>query len=190
MIVYFSVWAVAARLVQGDNHGFAFGHAVFTIGVVFINIKLLFLDVHHKTVIILGALVITVGGWFIFNLLYSVGAPVFLKEKIVHDGFIHVFGPQLWWWASVGLGLTAVVGLELILKAVVRVYYPTDAEQWQEIEKAGNVKQVLKQHAAERGEAAAGVADLDLPQSRDGTKGGGRGTTSISVRPSIDWARV
>lgn len=190
MIAYFSVWAVVATLVQGDNHVFAFGHAVFTIGVVFINIKLLFLDVHHKTGIILGALFITIGGWFAYNLLYSAVAPVVLKEMMVHDGFIHIFGAQLWWWASVGLGLTAVIGLELVLKAFTRVYYPTDAEQWQEIEKAGNVKQVLKEHAAWRGETATGVAELDHPQSRDGAKGGGRGTTSISVRPSIDWARV
>ncbi|KAK8062978.1 phospholipid-translocating ATPase [Apiospora hydei] len=178
LIAYFLVWAVE------DNHLFAFGHAVFTISVVFINIKLLFLDVHHKTVIILGALFITVGGWFVYNLLLSAVSPAVMKEKMVHGGFIHIFGRQLWWWASVALGLVAVVGLELVLKAIARVYFPTDAEQWQEIERAGNVKQVLKEHAAEHGEAA-GVADLE----EDHETKGGRGT-SISVRPSIDWTRV
>ncbi|KAK8054698.1 hypothetical protein PG994_009765 [Apiospora phragmitis] len=149
VIAYFSVWAVEETLVQGDNHLFAFGHAVFTICVLFINIKLLFLDMHYKTAIILGALFITVGGWFAFNLVLSAASPAVSEGKMVHDGFIHVFGSQLWWWASVVLGLVHLVGLELVLKTVARIYFPTVAEQWQEIERAGDVRKVLKEHAAE-----------------------------------------
>ncbi|KAK8096982.1 aminophospholipid transporter protein [Apiospora kogelbergensis] len=187
----FSVWAVEETLVQGDNHIFAFGDAVFTISVVFINIKLLFLDVHHKTVIIMGALFITVAGWFLYNLLLSAASPAVHKEKLVHGGFIHVFGTQLWWWASVGLGLVAVVGLELVLTAVSRVYFPTDAEQWQEIERAGDVRKVLKEHAAEHGDAAGMLeADHHPGQQQDGAKGAKGGAAKLSVTTSIDWARV
>lgn len=190
-IAFFSVWAVEETLVQGDNHIFAFGDAVFTISVVFINIKLLFLDVHHKTVIIMGALFITVAGWFLYNLLLSAASPAVHKEKLVHGGFIHVFGTQLWWWASVGLGLVAVVGLELVLTAVSRVYFPTDAEQWQEIERAGDVRKVLKEHAAEHGDAAGMLeADHHPGQQQDGAKGAKGGAAKLSVTTSIDWARV
>ncbi|KAK8859877.1 phospholipid-transporting ATPase DNF3 [Apiospora arundinis] len=191
VIAYFAVWAVVETLVQGDNHVFAFGHAVFTISVVFINIKLLFLDVHHKTVIIMGAFLITVAGWFFYNLLLSAASPAVLKQKMVHDGFIKVFGPQLWWWASVGLGLVAVVGLELVMTAVSRVYFPTDAETWQEIERAGDVLEVLKEHAAERGEATDHHQYAGGQQQQEiSAKGANGGAATLSVNTSIDWARV
>ncbi|KAK8137057.1 phospholipid-translocating P-type ATPase [Apiospora sp. TS-2023a] len=146
MIIYFSVWAVEVTLVQGDNHVFAFGHAVFTTAVLFINIKLFF--IHDKTIIILGAMFLTIGGWFVYNLLFSAVGPVVSNgHMMVRNGFIDLFGRQLWWWSSVGLGLAGVIGLELVIKAVTRVYYPTDAELWQEIEKEGDVGDVLKEHA-------------------------------------------
>ncbi len=51
------------------------------------------------------------------------------------------------------VAITAVIVLELLLTGIRRVYFPKDQDLMQEIENYEGVMTVMKEHAAERGEA-------------------------------------
>lgn len=61
--------------------------------------------------------------------------PLKFGPYIVRDAFIHNFGHTLSWWTIVLLELAALVVMELVVQAVRRVYWPTDQDLMQRIEK-------------------------------------------------------
>ena len=73
---------------------------------------------------------------------------------IVRDAFIDNFGRKLRWWTTVLLELTALVVAELAVQAVRRVYWPTDQDLMQRMEKDTDIKSIFKENAqaAEHGE--------------------------------------
>lgn len=156
VIVYLIVYTVYRDvLFTSDNNLFAFGQLAFTICVLFINTKLFVLEMHHKTIVTTVGWCLTIWGWFMFNLLIS-GTHVMsavIGPYPVRDDFIHNFGRQLLWWVTVLLALAAGLVLELCVTSLRRVYFPTDQDLWQEIERSGT-GDVLNEHAAERGEVS------------------------------------
>jgi phospholipid-translocating ATPase len=82
---------------------------------------------------------------------------------IVRDGFTQNFGRQLLWWATVLVGLAALVVAELVVQALRRVYWPNDQDLMQRIEKDALAQGKLRDRAqaAERGEAE-GIELRDL----------------------------
>lgn len=94
-------------------------------------------------------------GWFLWNLILSGLYRKSFGPYIVRDAFIDNFGRQLKWWATVLISLGALVVVELVIQAVRRVYWPTDQDIMQRIEKDANATRKLQDQAkaAERGEA-------------------------------------
>lgn len=53
----------------------------------------------------------------------------------MHGAFIHNFGPQPAWWTTVILGVATLTVIELVVQSIRRVYWPTDQDIMQRIEK-------------------------------------------------------
>ena len=70
----------------------------------------------------------------------------------MRHGFTRNFGRNSQWWITGTLAIAAVNVLEFSVTSLRRVYWPRDADLWQEIEKLGHTEVVLKEHTAERGE--------------------------------------
>ncbi|KFA79859.1 hypothetical protein S40288_03763 [Stachybotrys chartarum IBT 40288] len=152
---FYTMWAVYDNaLFTSDTSLYAIGVVCFTVSVVYINIKLLILDLHTKTIITFGGFAVSVVGWFVWLLILSGAYERSVGPYIVRDGFIENFGRQLLWWATVLLGLTILVVAELVLQAVRRVYWPNDQDLMQRIEKDALAQGKLRDQAqaAERGE--------------------------------------
>ncbi|KAI0123941.1 phospholipid-translocating P-type ATPase [Xylariales sp. AK1849] len=135
VIIYKVIYTVYANgLATSDL--FAFGQLIFTVCVVFINIKLFILEMHHKTIISCIGWTSSVGGWFAWNLFMSGTSMVNATPSPypVRNGFIHNFGHQLLWWVTGLLALAAVMVFELCVKSVRRVYFPNDEDVEQENE--------------------------------------------------------
>ncbi|KAK4089232.1 hypothetical protein Purlil1_6221 [Purpureocillium lilacinum] len=145
LVIFFTMYGVYAQsLFTNDTSLFATGMICFTVAVIFINIKLLMLEVHSKTAIIFGGLIISVGGWFLWNIILSAGYKRQVGPYIVRDSFLRNFGRELQWWVTMLLGLTVLVALELVAQGVRRVYWPTDQDLMQRIERDKGVRRVMR----------------------------------------------
>jgi phospholipid-translocating ATPase len=78
---------------------------------------------------------------------------------MVRRAFLDNFGRQLSWWTTLLLALATLVVMDLVVQAVRRVYWPTDQDLMQRIEKDANARQALRDHAAL---TEAGIVDEDI----------------------------
>ncbi|EPE10524.1 phospholipid-transporting atpase 1 [Ophiostoma piceae UAMH 11346] len=119
--VWFACWAGYGAFQDGRDVGlFALGDLVFSVGIMWTNLKLLILDSHYKTLIVLVAFGVTIGGWWLWNILLSL---VYAKAPSPYDvrgGFLTVFGTHASWWATLVVTIGVLTVVELGYRAVVR----------------------------------------------------------------------
>ncbi|RBR25143.1 uncharacterized protein FIESC28_02051 [Fusarium coffeatum] len=143
-IIWYFTWCVYDKAgYDQDTSIFAMGMVSFTVAVIFINIKLLILEVHTKTWITFGGCLISVAGWFLWMLALSGIKPTSFGPYIVRNAFIDNYGRRLVWWTTVLLELIVLIVIELVVQAIRRVYFPSDQDLMQRIEKDGNVDRVF-----------------------------------------------
>lgn len=113
------------------------------------------LETHHKNIIIWGGFLLSVAGWWLWQLILSRMYEPVLDKYMVWSNFIEHFGPQLSWWAICFLELGALVILDLVVQSIRRVYFPTDQDLMQRIERDAKSKKAMKDHSSrlENGEA-------------------------------------
>ncbi|OAA53859.1 ATPase, P-type, phospholipid-translocating, flippase [Cordyceps fumosorosea ARSEF 2679] len=142
-IVYYITWAVYnSALFTEDTSLYAMGTICFTVGVIFINTKLFILELHSKTVITFAGYIITIGGWFIWLLILNKLMSASMNVYLVHDAFTRNFGTHLGWWTTLLVALTGPIMLELVVQGVRRVYWPTDTDLMQRMEKDADVLEI------------------------------------------------
>ncbi|KAI1435898.1 phospholipid-translocating P-type ATPase [Xylaria sp. CBS 124048] len=124
-----------------DNSLFAMGSLAMTIVIVLINVKILILEMHNKTWLSLFACALSIALWFLFSLVIGALPPKFSWGSIyrVYHGFLQTFGNSLAWWSVAIVGILIAVGFNLGVTAMQRVFFPTDRNLWQEVEKVGRV---------------------------------------------------
>ncbi|KAF4436512.1 phospholipid-translocating ATPase [Fusarium austroafricanum] len=143
-VIWYFTWCVYDKIFYDqDSSIFAMGMVSFTVAVIFINIKLLILEVHTKTIVTFGGCLLSVAGWFLWMLAISGAKPLSFGPYIVRDAFIKNFGRTLSWWTLVLLELIVLVVIDLVVQAIRRVYFPGDQDLMQRIEKDGNVDKVF-----------------------------------------------
>ncbi|KAI8963107.1 phospholipid-translocating P-type ATPase [Daldinia sp. FL1419] len=175
VVIYMMVWGYFKDILFTENNSlFPLGQLAFTVAVILINIKILILECHHKTVVIFVGFILSIVGWFVWNLFIGEIHPVEFGPYNVRHSFVSEFGNKLGWWAAAGATVAAVVTFELGLTALQRIYFPRDQHLWQEIEREGGVSGVLKEHAAEEGQAISPLVDLEGRNSNndDGSERG------------------
>ncbi|KAI5857450.1 phospholipid-translocating P-type ATPase [Durotheca rogersii] len=172
VIIYMVVWGFFKDILFTENNSlFPFGQLAFTVAVVVINVKILILECHNKTIITFTGFALSIILWFMWNLAIGGIYPVGIGPYIVRGSFVREFGNKLSWWTTAGAATAAVIAFELGITALQRIYFPRDHHLWQEIEREGGVLEVLAEHAAEegrasaeadrRGDGAAAASDLD-----------------------------
>ncbi|KAG5957074.1 hypothetical protein E4U58_006289 [Claviceps cyperi] len=179
-VIYYFPWGdFGAALETQDTSLYAMGALCFTVGVIFINVKLLILELHHKTVITFTGFFVSVTGWFLWCLFLSGMYPLKAGKDIVHNAFLRNFGRQLSWWATLLLALATLIVMDLVVQGVRRVYWPTDQDLMQRVEKDEPARRALYEGLA-GDEVAGGLAcgediemqdigagDLGADQSRE-----------------------
>ncbi|OAA41818.1 ATPase, P-type, phospholipid-translocating, flippase [Metarhizium rileyi] len=148
VIYYFTLGEFWSALFTVDTSLYAMGAVCFTVGVIFINMKLLILELHSKTVVTFGGFVVSVAGWFLWCLLLSGMYPQRVGKDMVRRGFLDNFGHQLSWWTTLLVALATLVVMDLVVQGIRRVYWPTDQDLMQRIERDAGARQALREHAA------------------------------------------
>ncbi|KAF1837813.1 phospholipid-translocating P-type ATPase [Decorospora gaudefroyi] len=149
MVVYFCMLGLYGQtLFTEDNSTFALGSITFTAAVWIIALKMQFIETHSKTITNFLAIFLSVGGWFLWNLILSSVYDPASKIYYVRDTFLRGFGATASWWACLVLILLAVVVFELATASLLAAYCTRDEDVFQALEKDPLVKRRFEEAAA------------------------------------------
>ncbi|KAL4764022.1 aminophospholipid-translocating P4-type ATPase DNF3 [Aspergillus foveolatus] len=140
MLVYFVMYGLFGNVLftTGNiNDIFSAGLLTFSACVIIINTKLQVLEVHNKTYLSLAVFIISVGGWFLWNMILS--RQYDFKSG---DGIYHVPGNFLLH------SVTAVIIFEIIVASLRANIFPTDVDVFQEYEKDLDIRKRFEEAAA------------------------------------------
>ncbi|KAL4872908.1 hypothetical protein BDV12DRAFT_160952 [Aspergillus spectabilis] len=153
MLVYFLMYALFGNIrftTGGINDIFSAGLLTYSACVVIINAKLQALEVHNKTYLSLAVFIISVGGWFLWNMILSKQYDFASGDGIYHvpSNFIHHAGLDLSFWTVLLIIITAVIIFELVVSSLRANLFPTDVDIFQEYEKDLDIRKRFEEAAA------------------------------------------
>jgi phospholipid-translocating ATPase len=109
------------------------------------------LQYHYKTWIPIFGAMLTIFGWWAWNLFLSAIYSNSAGPYTVYTGFMEHFGKSLTWWAVLGAVLAVVIVLELGVDVLRRTYWPTLIDLWQELEQDIGIRRRLEESGGEGG---------------------------------------
>ncbi|KAF3902763.1 hypothetical protein AA313_de0203802 [Arthrobotrys entomopaga] len=120
---------------------------VYTVIVLFVNTKLQFMEQHNITIVAVIVWVISVGGWFLWNVVilgygFSSWTIYYLPQEFV----LHV-GRDLLWWTVVLFVTGACIIFEITFKSLKTTFFPSEVDHFQLLQKDPIIKKKLE-HAA------------------------------------------
>ena len=148
VVIFFIMLGLYGRaLFTTDNDLFAMGALTFTACVIVIATKIQFLELHNKSITCAIAMVLSIGGWFLWNIILSA---VYSNNTIydVKQGFLQRFGRNALWWLTLILVVTACWSFEIAVKSLRVTWAPSDADIFQELEKDPICKERFREAAA------------------------------------------
>ena len=149
LIVYFTMYSIYGEaLFTRDNQLYAMGSLAFSSCVVIISVKLQVIELHNKSVAAVIALVLSIGGWWMWNLLLSAIYPVNAIYSVNHR-FLDGFGRNPLWWLTLLLIVMSVSLLEIMIKAIGTALSPTDVDIFQAYEQDREVRKRFEEAAAD-----------------------------------------
>lgn len=183
--MWFGVWlgygGVFGKI--NDTGLFALGDLAFTVGVVWINYKLLIIETHNKTMLILGSFGITFAGWWGWNSFLSGIYTPSPSPYDVRGGFTSIFGSDPIWWLTLIVVVLILICVELVYKTLRRYFIVSgswgwrpwratplggegsieewDLELWQELEQDPVIKERLRRISEEEESDSSGEEDAD-----------------------------
>ncbi|KAJ5319329.1 ATPase P-type K/Mg/Cd/Cu/Zn/Na/Ca/Na/H-transporter [Penicillium brevicompactum] len=152
VIIFFTMWSLygLARVNPSGNDIFSLGLLTFSACIIVINVKLQALEVHNKTYMSLAVIIISVGGWFVWDMILdreytmSSGKGVYF----VPGNFLQHSGHNLLFWVVLLLSVTAVILFEFTVSTLRALFFPTDVDIFQEYEQDLDIRKRFEEAAA------------------------------------------
>ncbi|PWY87714.1 haloacid dehalogenase-like hydrolase [Aspergillus heteromorphus CBS 117.55] len=153
MLIYFCMFSLFENVMftHTGSDIFSAGLLTFTACVIVINTKLQVLEVHNKTYLSLIIWIISVGGWFLWNLILTVRYNFSSGDGIYHvlDNFLYQSGRDLAFWAVLLITITAVIVFETTATALRALFFPTDVDVFQEYEQDLDIRKRFEEAASD-----------------------------------------
>ena len=149
VIVFFTMYSIYGEaLFTRDQQLYAMGALAFTACVTIISLKIQVLELHNKSIAAAIAIFLSVGGWWLWNLLLSLIYPQNVVYNVNH-GLLDRFGKNLLWWLTLILIVLAVSLFEITVKSVQTAVWPTDVDIFQRYEQDLDVRKRFEEAAAD-----------------------------------------
>ncbi|KIH92501.1 hypothetical protein SPBR_02177 [Sporothrix brasiliensis 5110] len=121
VLVWFTCWAGYGAFADGhDPNLFPLGNLVFSVCIMWTNIKLFILIAHNKTAVVLAGFGITVAGWWLWCIFLALAFTPSPSPYDVRGGLFTGYGRNLSWWTTVLIALTVLTVIELGYRAAKR----------------------------------------------------------------------
>ena len=129
-----------------DNGLYAMGDLTFTACIIVIATKIQFWGIHNKTYTCAISMFISIGGWFLWNVILSV---TYHNNDTynVKDGVLDRFGRNALWWLTLIVIVVACWTLEVGIKAAKHAWMPSDADLFRELQKDSAIVKRFEQAA-------------------------------------------
>lgn len=147
VLIYFFMYAIYGRVRTNDSDDlYSMGTLTYTACVIVIATKIQLLELHDKTVTCIIAMVLSIGGWWLFNIILSA---VYAKNVIYHvrGGLLDRFGRNASWWLTLIVTIFAVWAFEVAVRCLRGLWAQSDVEVFQELEKDPGLKRRFEEHA-------------------------------------------
>lgn len=147
---------------------------------------------HNKNIIAALGVFLSVGGWYLWNLLLSGTFTADYRIYQIRRAFLDNFGHTLNFWAVCLVALGSCIVLELLCNALRRVYFPNDVDRLQRMEreekKAAKRARKLGAQQMEEGQGPRDVVeDLTGIHVDSRQPAAGRGdTTPAAAQDGVD----
>lgn len=167
VIVFFLMIGLYGEALFTTDQGlYAMGDLTFTACIMIIATKMQFWEIHNKTYTCAIAMFISIGGWFMWNVILS---SIYSNNVIydVKDGFFDRFGRNPLWWLTLILTVTACWALEIGVKTAKVSCMPSDADVFRELGKDKVIKKRFEDSAAVGLAAHASYGGQADRESRD-----------------------
>ena len=149
VIVFFVMLGLFGQDVfTNDNDLYGMGAITFTACVVIIATKLQFWELQNKTFTSVVAMVLSIGGWFLWNVILS----AIYKDNTIYDvkdGLLDRFGRNGLWWLTALVIILAVWTFEIMVKMTKVAWRPSDVDEFQQLEKNKACWERIKRAAAD-----------------------------------------
>lgn len=148
MVVYFVMFGLFGQAIfTKDNGLYAMGDMTFTACIILIATKLQVIEMHNKSVMAAIAFILSVGGWFLWNIIlastYSNNVTYNVK-----DGFFDRFGQNALWWLTLILIVVGVLGFEVGVSSLKAAFLPTDVDIFQCFEQDLQIRRRFEEASA------------------------------------------
>lgn len=132
------------------NGIFSLGLLTFTASIVVINLKLQALEIHNKSIMCLLVTIISVGGWFLWNIFLDLKYNIEAGKGIydVPHNFLNQTGRNFTFWIVLFLAVMAVVLFEIAIATIRATLFPTDVDIFQEYEQDLEIRKRFEEAAA------------------------------------------
>ena len=139
VVYYIMLGLYGQALFTSDNSLYAMGALTFSACVVIIATKLQFIEIHDKSITCVIAMLGSIGGWTLWNLILSA---TYKNNTIydVKDGLLKRFGRNCVWWLTLILIVVAVWAFEIAARVLRCVFVNDDVAIFQELEKDPTIK--------------------------------------------------
>lgn len=152
VIIFYTMYGLFGQSLEGvDNTIFPMGLLTFTACIAIINLKIQFLEIHYKTVVSAIVLFLSIGGWFLWNMILSARYNDATSGKSIYDvrgNFLNRIGRSLSFWAVLFLIVASVLLFETAVTLVRQFLFPTDVDAFQHLEKDPAIKRRFEEAAA------------------------------------------
>jgi len=148
-VIYFTMYSIyGMALFSRDQDLYAMGSVAFSSCVIIISLKIQFIELHNKSVAAVLAIFLSLGGWWLWNLILTAIYPYTAIYSVHHD-LLRGFGRNLLWWLTLLLIILAVCLLEVTIKAVGASFWPSDVDVFQGFEQDREVRKRFEEAAAD-----------------------------------------
>ena len=152
MILYFVMLELFGQaIINTDNGVFTIGLLTYSACIIVINTKLQALEIYNKTICSLIVIVISVGGWFFWNMILSKRYTRSSGKGIynVPGNFIPETGRNLTFWLVLLLSVLIVVTFETAVSSLRALFFPSDVDIFQEYEQDLQIRKRFEEAAAD-----------------------------------------
>lgn len=152
MIVFFTMLGLYGEaLISVDNTVYPLGLLTFTACVIIINVKLQCLEIHNKSILAALVMFVSIGGWFLWNVILSRRYNDSKEGKNIYDvhgNFLNRLGRDLSFWVVLLLIVASVCLFEITVSTVRATLFPTDVDIFQEFEQDLEIRKRFEEAAA------------------------------------------
>lgn len=179
LLIFFLMLGLYAQATFTQDNGlYSMGSLTYTACVIVIVTKLQFWEMQNKTVTAAIAMFLSIGGWFLWNIILG----ALYKDNVIYNvkaGIFHRWGRNALWWLCLLLIVVAVWTFEIMVKMIRGALKPTDVDHFQRMERDKVFWERIKEAARDD---AVGEKDAAV-QMEEGVKRGREVEDSLERRP-------